>query len=914
MTGFDLAAIRARVLDAWAASPARFREDANAESDAAASPSLVAELAQNAADAAARAGVPGRLLVEVANGVLYAANDGAPLDAAGVEALCHLRASSKTSGVGRYGIGFKAVLGYTDQPAIHSATGSVAWSRARTLAEVSAVPSVAAEVARRAGAVPVMRLPYDAEPDARAAALLESWTTVVVLPLTAEVPLDDVDETLLLTLPLSSITVSGRTLTLDPGWRTHTATGTVPAELLADRPVEERERPTWSVTVAAPPPGLPWNDRRLRAPQPTSETVDVPVFLSVSVPLEPSRRHVVPGPLTSWLVERAAEAYVALLESLPHSPGVLDLLPSTLPAGPVDLALREALAPLLPSARVFPGGRRGEESAVLDVGAASDALTTLLDLPQLLPPSWLRRPAALRSLGVRVLDTADVVDLLHGLDREPSWWASVYAALGSAPDREALRALPVPLADGRVVTGPRGLLLSASPDLVAASDAAGLPLRWVHPDASAGEAAAVLRSAGAEDADAGALLDALRDAVESSLDDDPPVEPEALADVVLRILRDAPGAAGEREWLGSLALRSADGDLRAADELLLPTGAGGRLVRWVRDDSPFGVVAEPVVEAYGADAVCAAGVLRTFAVVRDDEGAGGHDLDLEDEYDPPPGPFEAVRDLEWVRDDAWPEALSELPVLDGYTLWWLRRHPVVRCADGAFRRPGEVAAPDADPHLAALYAVPAPHPLLDRLVLVTTVDALDDDGLADLADRVAASADLPRTRVLYAALARRDVLLDPERVRAVVDGDLVTVPTRDAYAVDRPDLLPLLRGLPWLPVDVALARALADVLGCRLASDLPAEVTSTAASTARLADLAAGVPDVEDEGVDVHPDLTVNGIRVAWSLAGRVAAIDGTPAGIARLVAYRKQLWASRHAIEAALRGQVDEESLLDPV
>ncbi|HEV2892001.1 MAG TPA: hypothetical protein VGX28_16625, partial [Frankiaceae bacterium] len=456
---------------------------------------------------------------------------------------------------------------------------------------------------------------------------------------------------------------------------------------------------------------------------------------------------------------------------------------------------------------------------------------------------------------------------------------------------------------------------SGSADLVAASDAAGLPLRWVHSEACHGDAAAVLRAAGAGEPDAGALLDALRDAVEASLDDEPPVEPARLADVVLRVLRDAPGAAASREWLGSLALPASDGELWAADELLLPASHGGRLVRWVRDDSPFGVVADSVLDSYGADAVVAAGVLRTFAVVRDEEGAGGHDLDLEDEYDAPPGELEAVRDLEWVRDDAWPEALSELPVLDGYTVWWLRRHPVVLCADGVLRRPAEVAAPGADPYLAGLYAAAAPHPLHDRLGLVTTVDALDDDGLADLADRIAAAADLTATRVLYAALARaaaaRDVLLDPDSVRAVRGGELVTVPTGEAYAVDRPDLLPLLTGVPWLPVDTALAATLADVLGCRLASELPVEFTTYPTSTARLADLVPGAPD---EGVDVDPGLTVNGVRLTWFAGGRVACVDGSPHGLARLVSYRKQQWASRHAIEAALRGQRDDESLLDPL
>ncbi|HYH25688.1 MAG TPA: hypothetical protein VD834_10105, partial [Blastococcus sp.] len=54
--------LRRRVLDAWSASPARFREDANAEEDLFTGgyrDRLLVELAQNAADAALRAGAPG---------------------------------------------------------------------------------------------------------------------------------------------------------------------------------------------------------------------------------------------------------------------------------------------------------------------------------------------------------------------------------------------------------------------------------------------------------------------------------------------------------------------------------------------------------------------------------------------------------------------------------------------------------------------------------------------------------------------------------------------------------------------------------------------------------------------------------------------------------------------------------------
>ena len=117
------------MLDAWAASPARFREDANAEEDYALGgyrDRVVVELAQNAADAAARAGVPGRLRLTLRDGTLAASNTGAPLDAAGVEALSTLRASSKRDDardadagtVGRFGVGFAAVVAVSDSPRI----------------------------------------------------------------------------------------------------------------------------------------------------------------------------------------------------------------------------------------------------------------------------------------------------------------------------------------------------------------------------------------------------------------------------------------------------------------------------------------------------------------------------------------------------------------------------------------------------------------------------------------------------------------------------------------------------------------------------------------------------------------------------------------------------------------------------
>src|SRR3954447_18578328 len=135
---FDTAGLRRRVLAAWRDSPARFREDANAEEDLVHGgyrDRLIVGLAQNPADAAVRAAEPGGLRLELTDEVLRAANTGAPLDPAGVEALATLRASAKRDGpatVGRFGVGFAAVLAVSDEPAVVSATGGVSFSADRT--------------------------------------------------------------------------------------------------------------------------------------------------------------------------------------------------------------------------------------------------------------------------------------------------------------------------------------------------------------------------------------------------------------------------------------------------------------------------------------------------------------------------------------------------------------------------------------------------------------------------------------------------------------------------------------------------------------------------------------------------------------------------------------------------------------
>jgi hypothetical protein len=220
---FDTAGLRAAVVSSWADSPTRFREDANAEEDlllGGYADRWLVELAQNAADAARRVGRPGTMLVQVVSGPagpeLRVANTGAPLDAEGVAALGSLRASSKRDAdtVGRFGVGFAAVLGVSPEPVIVSSGGrGVRFSAERTRREVDSLTGAARdELERRGGRVPVLRLPWPVTGEQAP----PGYDTEVRLPLTgasadaliaaAEAAAPD----LLLALPwLSGITIVG---------------------------------------------------------------------------------------------------------------------------------------------------------------------------------------------------------------------------------------------------------------------------------------------------------------------------------------------------------------------------------------------------------------------------------------------------------------------------------------------------------------------------------------------------------------------------------------------------------------------------------------------------------------------------------------------------------------------------------
>jgi hypothetical protein len=993
---FRTDALRAAVLGAWSASPARFREDANAEEDLTRGgyrDRWLVELAQNAADAAARAGTPTTLWLRVVTGPdgeaeLRVGNAGAPLDADGVAALASLRASAKRDGgtIGRFGVGFAAVLALGAAPRLVTRTAGgglagVAFSRAWTREAVAALGGpVAAELDRRGGEAPALRLVWPATPEELADPLPDGVDTEVRIALDGpggpllERARDEATD-LLLALPwLAGVEAGGEsvhredepgpggttTVTIrGPGaatttWTTLPLAGELPPEVLDDggRPglaVEDRGRTRWAGlwAVADPAAGDPVDPAAsgppradvLHAPTPTEETTTLPARLVVTVPLDPDRRRVRAGAVTTHVLRAAAASYPALVAALPpgRRPGLVPA--AALPASEVDAVLRDAVTEALRHAAWLPAAVGPDlvpaRAVVLDTGAdPADALLAVLAgaVPDLAGPAigGPRDAPALAALGVTRLGPAALADALAGLRCPPSWWRALYTAIAATPAvgtaREELAALPVPLADGRVVPGPRGTLL---PDAGLADVLAGdlLPgVRLVDP----GAVHPLLELLGARRADAGSLLEEpeLREAVARSVDDaEAGLDVDGLAGLVLRLLAEAGGAAADPAR-GALALPDAEGGYRRADELVLPDGA---LRAVLGDDSPVGVLAAAAARTHGRAALLAAGVLDGFAVVRDDAPTGpDHDLDDEEawwaeEVDPaagwdaeesagPMGAMIAVRDLDLVADDRWDAAWallaadrsvrSALVALPGepvpYTAWWLARHGrLAGYAPGHWRLPGEAPGPPttaADPGraaaLAALYD-PVPGPAAPDAGFLAAigvrtdlrVDAADDatdllGRLADPARTVSAGAVLAAHTVLAEAVgARRIAVADvepPPRVRTaagrVVDAD----PDRGAVpaVLDRPWLLAGLDPDAVVPVSSAGASALADLL------DLPLV------------------------GAGHHGEVRSPGVATAWT---------DLPAAAAWAAAVGRALPAGQVVVHARLRVAVADDDRARP-
>lgn len=862
---FDTAELRAATLQNWRRSPTRLREDTATEADLVQGgyrDRVLTELAQNAADAAARAGVRGELTVRLVDNELRVANTGAPLDRGGVQALAALRASSKTSGVGRFGVGFTAVLAVSEEPRVLSRSGSIAFSAARTRAELGITD------------VPALRLvwPVEQQPTAEA-------STEVVLPLRPGIDgagllrafATEAPELLLAFPALQSISVSGTLM------------------VRADRPLASgldevsigrqlwwrsgRDDVRWLVPVSSEGQVQPLAEDVLRAPTRTDEELSLPALVIADVALQPDRRRLLPG--TS--LRAVAQAYPELVAALPPEQRTQLVPLPGFPRSAVDAELRDGVLAALrdaPWLSAAAGDDLKPRAAQVLERANPELVGLLADIIPGLLGAELSAPvhaAALVALEIPRLRLAEVADVLAGVQREAGWWRRLYAALDPlVPDRRAaeeLAALPVPLADGRTVLGPRSTI-------VAELTVAVPGVRVVHPDATH----PLLLRLGSVAAGPDQLLDdeLLRQAVHEADPDDVTSTAE-LATAVLALVDAAGVLPGEHTWLGELLLPDTDGELRSADELLLPDAP----LRAVLDtDAPFGTVAPSVVAEYGARLLQAVGVGWGFTVLVDDDATGPeHELDGEelwwDATPSEPTSVVAVRDLDLVDSQKWaqalqllcaePETLAALREPNGYTAWWLRTHAELYGAPlGHWRHPDDAAFE------ALLDAVPVAG--LPPVVLAsTTVDsvalaALLLDRLGD-ASRSPSVAVIVRTHAALAAAVEAgtvavDDLEPPKRVR-VLSG--VIADTAAAAVLDQPWLQQVLSddGLVLGGLGDAAA-TLADLLDLPLASeDVMSEVVSggvpmrwSALPEAVLACTRLGVA-VPDDSFVLHETLTV---------------------------------------------------------
>ncbi|WP_217616780.1 sacsin N-terminal ATP-binding-like domain-containing protein [Cellulomonas sp. GbtcB1] len=866
--------------------------------------------------------------------------------------------------VGRFGVGFAAVRAVSDDVRVLSTSGAVRFSLDDTRRDLALAagdePRLADEVARREGSLPALRLPREDEGRPPG-----GYDTAVVLALRDDAAVDavrsmlaEVGDALLLALPgLTEVVVEDdlaghrrRVADVDRRWRRLTVEGELDPALVADRPVEERSRRRWRVTWALPVRGAgpddrtgvagdlfaaltgaagggaPW-ERVLHAPTPTDDALDLPALLVATVPLDPTRRRAARGPATDALLDVAAEAYARLAAACAvDGDDALRLVPLGLPAGDLDAALRgrlvEALSrtPLLPPAHAADPGDPADlvepHRAVALAGPHAPELTRalapwfagLVVLPE-------GRLAAARALGVEVREAAEYVEELPAASGlPPARWRALYAALAPAAGdplaREALAALPVPLADGRVVRGARGLLLPVAGALDAAGPVAGAlavlgrwGVRLVHPAA----AHEVLERLGAAPADPAALLahPGVRQAVLDQADEDDVAVAEQVSDAVLALVRaavadgsvppDGEPVAPGRAVLGLLTLRAADDEPTPAHGLVLPGSRAERLL----DLRVLAPIAPDAVERWGADALAAAGVRADLVpLLLADVAAAPDDPYADDDADLVTDALDgwdawiaevaavvgegetlpevlAVADLDATDPGAWPAVLARLAepgplrraLLDevrgpagrrapGYTAWWLRHRSGLPLAAPFAVAGAEPAVarllPTPPPAVAALD--PAAQAALGGVATLAAVPPGAWDALLRAAAPVGGRVDLDLAAAVWsawaglaAAEAEGDALPDLDVLPALVALDrVVLVHAEDAAVAPAP--------MWWQRTDVA---AMVPVTGAADPEDL-AELLGVPVA----GDLADGVVDERDGDDAGTLSATPDAVRV----------------------------------------------------
>ncbi|WP_019931397.1 sacsin N-terminal ATP-binding-like domain-containing protein [Nocardia sp. BMG111209] len=654
----------------------------------------------------------------------------------------------------------------------------------------------------------------------------------------------------------------------------------------------------------------------LRAPTRSDEELSLPALLIADIAMQPDRRRLLPG----GRIAELASGYADFARALPPRDRLLLVPAPGFARSEVDSLLREAVVAELREGSWLPvltvddsAVEDGGEPVVVEgtavptrssvfTGASAELAQLLADLlgPLVIPELSGRAVAdRLAVLDVHRIGLARIAELSAGLERPLTWWYSLYDALqsfvGDPLTVEELGALAVPLADGRQVTGPRTVVVDDQLRVP-------IPVHWarlVHPEADHD----LLIRLGARRATVEELLTdpALRAELEEQPDD-----PDTV-DAVLQLAELLPEDVPLPEWLGMLELPDDTGELLPAEDLLLP---GAPIADLLVDDSPFGTVDSELVDRYGAAALRAVGVGWGFSVVTEADPTGpDHDLDEEDLWwdslpeDPPV--LAAVRDLDLIDPDVWPDALrlllSEpdtralLADRDGYTVWWLRRYARIDGVPlGIHRAPADTAYAGLLPELTGFGETD----LLALRGVLADPDTITQYSAAVLLEALADPARTPSPEVISRVHARLadavprlflEALTLPDHVRAL--SGAVLEPGR-ALVLDQPWYAAAVPPDRLVVGDLATAPALATLLDLPLVSQaVTAEVLSTGRRTTWtdeplgvLLRLRGGGPEPVGELV-VHERLRVRlsgayeaEVDVPWWRIGDTTHVQAPPA------------------------------------
>jgi len=301
------------------------------------------------------------------------------------------------------------------------------------------------------------------------------------------------------------------------------------------------------------------------------------------------------------------------------------------------------------------------------------------------------------------------------------------------------------------------------------------------------------------------------------------------------------------------------------------------------------------------------------------------------------GEVVAVRDLDVVRDGAWPRLLAEVtadPVLrravvedvavvdsrrarrrvPSYSAWWLRAELGLE---------GTVAAgdgPGASEGLLDGLLDPAPAWVRDLDPAVRrALGVLDDVSVGPLGPAVVATL-LERTAEPERAVGVRSCLTlwrelaalapdgidPPERLRVLAGERTVVVDAEGAFVPDDPRWLQ--RGdLGGLVVPPAGAAAhLADLLDLPLASELAAGRVDSVGTRVPVAAVVRDLlPDAPGSWLE-HEQLLVDGQPVDWWVDDDGVPHAATSDGLARALAWSTGAWTRRHLVAAVLADPAD--------